>query len=237
MTKSLTGYRLRKDAAKAVQTELEEQGLSKLVGAITVAQLNKYVDHGLVEPAVDGRWAPHAVEQLYRAHALGEEALHPHARSLNRRVLLRFTENTRAISVHTLREALLAVLPTIPEAARKMKRISALIEHWHAQEARANDNQHQSAKRSRRQTPPRRDWAQLVSGAPDDILFNVAESQVIFYGHMLSYLEEQVGGPQPNAPGISDIPPDERLALLTVRALWRRNESPTRPAFEGSRNG
>lgn len=230
---SLSGYKLRKDAAKLVQAELDEHEVSEPAGAISVAQLKTYVDHGLVEPASDGRWSSGAVEQLARAHALGHPKLDPHARSLERRVLLRIAENTKAIAPEVLKRALLAVLPTIPEAARKMKRVDTLIKHWHTREADSDRDGRPASTTSGRQTPPRHSWVPLVADTPEDLLFNAAEMQLIYYGHNLAYLEAELGPPTPNAPRVSEIKTEERLALLTVRELARRRDT---RATEGLRS-
>lgn len=234
MNDMLSGCKLRMAAAKAVQAQLDEHHVTKPAGTISDAQLKDYIDHGLVEPATDGRWPPDAVEQLARAHALGRPDLKPHARSLDRRVLLRFTENTKAISPRTLKEALLAVLPTIAEAVRKMKRINTLINQWHAVESDPDLRMRSPNESPRRKTPARHSWAQLVENTPDDLLFNAAEVQLIHYGHNLAYLEAEVGPPNPKAPRVADLPPEERLALLTVRALARHQATVDTTAPEGS---
>jgi hypothetical protein len=162
-------------------------------------QFQSYRRWGLIpEPSEDrGRWPQSVVERLIKIRCLHDEV-----RPLPRRVLrLRSEPEFADIPAEHLRDAMLAVLPTITAPVRKLRWIDDAV---HALPG-FGGRRHARAGR-----PRRTEWETLLRTADLDVLVNRMAGHV----HLLASLNEYGKG---TAHDLRDIPLEEQIVLLTIR--------------------
>jgi hypothetical protein len=203
---TLSGWALRCRAAKTPGNP------------ISARQFNDARRWGAIpDPDDQGRWPAQAARWLERFAALGETV-----RPLPRRILrLRCELSDVPVPHATLREAMLAIRPTIKAPGRKMKQIDVACVKWGRFSAGLIEDEMLAAlvspKREAVWLPPESGrWDELLRTGPT-IFFAWCMGQA-FYEHapilaFARHWESELAGQ------IEKIPIEERMTILTIRNI------------------
>lgn len=202
-------------SASALRRSAEERGYP-----VTHRQFADYRRWGLLpEPDADGHWPASVVDRLVRIRELGQREPGKRLPTLPRRVLTLRREfwPEQTIPPESVRDAMRAILPTIAASAQKMRRLQRAAAWLERNQMYPTAN---PTKAPRWTPPPRADWDVLLR----EVNLEHPESQRRFDEviglqdyHAALLAHETVG----TGYDVGDIPPEERVTLLTVLYLAR----------------
>ena len=169
-------------------------------------QFSTYREWGLIpDPNTDRRWPEEMTGRLIRIRELGESVW-----SLPRRVVLLKCEGV-PVPADRLREAMWAIVPTIPKPARTMKRIHNASNRL-AAPAASTPSRRQA--RAAWRPPPAGQWRSVLDQASRDD-FEWRAGMWCYWTHAMRALPLE-------AESVSDLPLEEVVTLLAIRDIAAR---------------